>query len=62
MYAQALKAKGMSWESSEYHQRRQDRAQRRYLEAIRTLAQVRRLLAPTVQLNIAEQQIVTVAP
>ena len=42
---------------AEFHQRRLDRAQRRYLAAIRTLAQVRRLLAPTVQVNIAEQQV-----
>ncbi|MGD9893490.1 MAG: hypothetical protein AB7R89_17845 [Dehalococcoidia bacterium] len=34
-----------------------ERAQRRYLAAIRTLAQVRRLLVPNVQVNIAENQI-----
>ena len=41
----------------EYWQRQQDRAHRRYLSAIRTLAQVRRLLTPAVQVNIAEQQL-----
>ena len=32
-------------------------AHRRYLSAIRSLAQVRRLLSPSIQVNIAEQQI-----
>ncbi len=39
----------------DYLQRRLDGAHRRYLSAIRTLAQVRRL--PAVQVNIAEQQV-----
>ena len=39
-------------------QRRLDAAQRRYLHAIRTLAQVRRLLGPSVQVNIAEKQLI----
>lgn len=38
-------------------QRHQDRAQRRYLSAIKTLVQVRRLLVPPVQVNIAQQQV-----
>ena len=38
-------------------QRHQDRAQRRYLSAIKTLVQVRRLLVPLVQVNIAQQQV-----
>jgi hypothetical protein len=40
-----------------YVQRRQDRAQRRYLSAMKALANVRRLLVPSVQVNIAEQQV-----
>jgi hypothetical protein len=40
----------------DYLQRRQDRAHRRYLSAIRTLAQVRRLVEPVVQVNIGAQQ------
>lgn len=40
----------------ELYQRRQDRAARQYLKAMRTLADVRRLLIPLVQLNIAENQ------
>ena len=34
-----------------------DRAQKRYLTALKTLAQVRRLLVPVVQVNIAQKQI-----
>ena len=42
----------------EYHERRLDRLHRRYLAAIRTLAQVRKLLKPTVaQINVAERQV-----
>ena len=41
-----------------HHQKILDRAHRRHLSAIRTLAQVRSLLKPTVaQVNIAEKQI-----
>ena len=43
----------------DYHQRCLDRAHRRHLSAIRTLAQVRKLLKPTVAqvINIGEKQI-----
>jgi hypothetical protein len=37
---------------------RRDRAHRRYLSAIKALAQVRRLLVPMVQVNVAGQQVV----
>ena len=40
----------------ELYQRRLDRSHKRYLSAIRTLAQVRKL-EPVVQVNIAEQQV-----
>ena len=46
-----------SFKQGEYWQEAQDRAQRRYLAAMRTLAQVRRLLTPAVQVKIAEKQI-----
>jgi len=55
-YAQRL-ADGMTWADSEYHQRRCERAQRQLLKAVQTLAMVRRLLTPTVQVNVAENQI-----
>ena len=41
-----------------YHRDRQDRAHRRYLQAITALARVRRLQLPALQVNIAQQQIV----
>jgi hypothetical protein len=48
----------------DYHQKRLDRLHRRYLSAMRSLAQVRKLLKPKVaQINIGEkQQINTGAP
>ncbi len=56
-YAQRLeKAGATNWANDDGHQRRQERAHRRYLSAIKALAQVRRLLVPMVQVNIAEQQ------
>ena len=48
---------GGSLALGDYVQRCHDRAHRRYLHAIRTLAQVRRLLGPSVQVNIAEKQL-----
>ncbi len=39
----------------DYHQKRLDRAHRRHLSAIRTLAQIRKL-GPSVQINIADKQ------
>jgi hypothetical protein len=53
-YAQA---KNLSPDGCEYHQRRMDRAHRRYLSAIKTLALVRKLAVPVLQLNIARQQV-----
>ncbi len=54
IYAQQIKNLNREW--GEYLQRRQDRAHRRYLSSIRTLAQVRRLLTPPVQVNVGAQQ------
>ncbi len=48
---------GLSQSDDEFHQRRMERAQRRYLAAIKALAQVRRLAVPTVQVNIGDKQI-----
>jgi hypothetical protein len=41
----------------EYHRQRQNQAHKRYLSAIRTLAQVRRLQLPAMQINVADQQV-----
>ena len=42
----------------EHLEERSDRAHRRYLSAIKALAQVRRLLVPMVQVKVAERQVV----
>ena len=42
---------------AEFHQNRITKTHNRYLSAIRTLAQVRRLGVPTIQVNVAEQQV-----
>jgi len=57
IYAVNVENNGLSGRWSESFQRSMDRAQRRYLSAIKTLVQVRRLLGPMVQVNIAEQQV-----
>jgi hypothetical protein len=43
---------------SDFHQRRIDKAHRRYLSSIKALAQIRKM-GPAVQINIAEKQINT---
>ena len=62
-YAEALRLqlKEVTFQQEEFHQRRMSKMQARYLAAIRTLAQVRRLGAPAMQVNIGAQQ-VNVAP
>ena len=57
IYAQNIENNGLSGRWSESMQRSIDRAQRRYLAAIKALVQVRRLLVPMVQVNIAEKQL-----
>jgi hypothetical protein len=52
----ALGMKGGTIIQDEFRQKRLDRAHRRHLSAVRTLAQIRKM-APTVQINIAEKQI-----
>ena len=54
--AYATQAGRLDREWADAYQRRIDRSHRRYLQAIRTLAQVRRL-AVTVQIKVAEQQV-----
>jgi hypothetical protein len=47
---------------ADYQQRRLDRAHRRFLSAVETLARVRKLAVPMLQVNVAKnQQINTVA-
>ena len=54
----AMGLKGGTLTQDEHRQKRLDRAHRRHLSAVRSLAQIRKL-GPTVQINIAEKQINT---
>lgn len=56
IYAAKTKA-SVTLAHGDYLQRQVDRAQARYLAAIRTLAQVRKLGLPNVQVNIGEKQV-----
>lgn len=56
LFATKVKA-GVSLQFGDYLQRLVDRANHRYMAAIRALAQIRRLTAPVVQVNVAEKQI-----
>jgi hypothetical protein len=44
-------------EQGDYYQRRMDRAHKRYLSALRTLALVRKLGVPVLQVNVARRQV-----
>jgi hypothetical protein len=59
-YARKLKD-GMSFREGEYYARRCEQASRQLLRSVEALARVRRLLGPSLQINIAEKQI-NVAP
>ena len=59
-YAQGQK--GCTLAQGEYQQRRMDRAHGRYLSALKTLALVRKLAVPVLQLNIARKQVNVAAP
>jgi hypothetical protein len=55
-YYQAL-ARGAPNADHEFHQRRVERAQRRYLSAVKALAQMRRPQVPAVEVNIGDRQV-----
>jgi hypothetical protein len=56
IYHQALE-RGLDEGDDDFHQRRVERAQRRYLAAIKTLVQVRKPGVSAVQVNIGDKQI-----
>jgi hypothetical protein len=59
-YAECLYVQSMqdlTIRQAEFHQQRLSKAQARYLSAIRTLAQVRRLGVPAIQVNVGQQQV-----
>jgi hypothetical protein len=47
----------LTWKQVEFWQRRIDASHRRYLSAIKTLATVRKLALPAVQVNIGRKQV-----
>lgn len=55
-YHRALEG-GLDRSDDEFHQKRVERAQRRYLAAIKALATVRRLGVPALQVNVADKQV-----
>jgi hypothetical protein len=56
-YAAAMRGEGgMSLAQSEHSQRRMDRAHRRLMSTLKTLATVRRLALPALQINVANRQ------
>jgi hypothetical protein len=55
--ARFTQAEGLNWKQTEYWQRWIDAAHRRYLSAVRTLATVRKLALPSLQVNIARKQV-----
>ncbi len=42
---------------ADYMDRHRDRAERRYVQAVKALAQVRKLLGPSIQVNIGRNQV-----
>ena len=57
-YSTMLKGDGHTFKEGTYNQDRQDRANARHLKAVKALASVRRLLTPSVQVNIGKNQII----
>ena len=53
----AVVNKSVTFKNGDYLQRQVERADRQYLAAIRTLAQVRKLGLPNVQVNIGDKQV-----
>jgi hypothetical protein len=47
----------LSIQQGDYHQRRMDAANRRYPAALKTLALVRKLAVPALQINVARKQV-----
>jgi hypothetical protein len=50
-------ADGWNIANADFQHRKIDRAHRRFLTAVRTLAQIRKLALPTLQVNIARNQV-----
>lgn len=48
----------LTWEDDERHRKRIEQAERRYLRAIKALAELRKIQLPTVQVNVGERQVI----
>jgi len=55
--AMAAQAERITFTEGDYIQRRQDRAHRRYLSAVKMLAVVRKLALPVLQINLGQNQV-----
>lgn len=55
-YSQGM-TKGTSWAGATFYEKSVDRAQKRYLAAVHSLALVRRLQIPAMQINVGEKQV-----
>jgi hypothetical protein len=53
---------GLSVSQADFQQRKVDRAHRRFLSALRTLAQIRKLALPSLMVNIARNQQINTIP
>jgi hypothetical protein len=58
----ATSDEGMTIAQSEHAQRRMDRAHRQFVSTVKTLAAVRRLDVPALQINVARQQVNQLKP
>lgn len=56
--AAQTRSRAKTWEQVHHAQQCGERAQRRFLSAVKMLATVRRLAVPSVQVNMAHQQVV----
>ncbi|MDY3560234.1 hypothetical protein R5W23_001460 [Gemmata sp. JC673] len=54
--------KDTSFRQAEFHQHRMDAANRRFLAAVKTLAQVRKLAIPVLQINVGKKQVNIATP
>jgi len=59
---QYANSRNLPAKQAEFHQRRIDAAHRRFLSSLKTLATVRKLALPAIQVNIAEEQVNVVNP
>jgi hypothetical protein len=53
----AAQARDATLRQAEFHQKRMDAANRRLLAAVKTLALVRKLAVPALQINVAKRQV-----